>query len=75
MVEKISETIYANEYSVGMFIDISKAFDMLNHSILCDKLEHYGIRGIALNWFKSYLNNRFQYVVCDFSIMVLYLLN
>ena len=65
MVEKITEAIDANEYSIGIFIDLSKVFDTLNHSILCDKLEHYGIRGIALDWFKSYLNNRLQYVECN----------
>ena len=61
-VDKISEAIDANEYLIGIFIDLSKALDMLNHSILCDKLKHYWIRGIALDWFKSYLNNRLQYV-------------
>ena len=63
MVDKITDAIDSNEFSIGLFIDLSKAFDTINHKILIDKLEYYGIRGIALNWFKSYLSNRQQYVL------------
>ena len=44
---------------IGIFVDLSKAFD---HSILLKKLDYYGTRGIPNNWFKSYLNNRKQFI-------------
>ena len=62
ITEMIKETIDNKKIGCGIFIDLRKAFDTVNHNILLTKLEHYGIRGIALNWFKSYLSNRKQYV-------------
>ena len=49
----------------GLFLDLSKAFDTLEHSILIKKMAYYGIRGNVSNWFNSYLTNRQQYVYID----------
>ena len=50
------------EYTLGVFIDLSKAFNTVDHQILIKKLQYYGIDGTALEWFKSYLSNRKQYI-------------
>jgi len=62
LTDSISECIDTGDVTVGIFLDLAKAFDTVNHKILLGKLSHYGIRGTALDWFCSYLNNRLQYV-------------
>ena len=61
LLDKIIEQLDEGKTALGIFIDFSKAFDTVNHNILLDKLEHYGIRGIANHWIRSYLQNRQQY--------------
>ena len=59
---KIVKSFENNDIACCIFLDFAKAFDTLNHKILLDKLENYGIKGMALNWFKSYLYKRQQIV-------------
>ena len=47
-----------NKTTIAVFLDLSKAFDTLSHSVLLEKLDRYGIRGVTNDWFRSYLNNR-----------------
>ena len=59
---KESDSLDKGEFACGVFVDLQKAFDTVDHKILLSKLDHYGIRGIANCWFKSYLSNRSQFV-------------
>ena len=58
IVDKIHDGIDTRNFSCGIFLDFSKALDTVNHDILINKLDHYGIRGIAKDWFVSYLRNK-----------------
>ena len=58
----IYEALESKKHGLGIFIDLKKAFDTVCHVTLLRKLEKYGVRGIASNWFSSYLSNRSQFV-------------
>ena len=62
LTEMVRNALDNSNFACGIFVDFQKAFDTVDHGILIQKLEHYGIRGLANNWFKSYLSNRKQYV-------------
>ena len=67
LVEKITHSLDSGDIVIGIFLDLKKAFDTVNHRILLNKLYAYGIRGNILKWFRSYLTDRLQYVTYDDS--------
>ena len=62
LIEEVSYHIDKQDYALAIFIDLQKAFDNIDHNILITKMEKIGIRGFPLEWLKSYVTNRYQYV-------------
>ena len=65
LADRLSQHLDKGEIPIAIFLDLSKAFDTLDHKILLSKLNYYGIKGTALKWFESYLSNRYQYVIYE----------
>lgn len=61
-INSIVSALDGGMVAIGMFADLSKAFDCVSHSILLEKLHRSGIRGVAWDWFASYIDNRSQVV-------------
>ena len=62
LIDQINSIFEKNNFTLGVFIDLSKVFDTADHDILIIKLENYGVNGNNLRWFQSYLKNRKQYL-------------
>jgi len=62
LTNKLTNTIHEGKLTAGIFLGLSKAFDTVDHSIIISKLEHFEIRGIALQRFSNYLLKRHQIV-------------
>ena len=65
LIGEICKGFESNKHTLSIFIDLSKAFDTISHEILFQKLERYGITGLALEWYKSYLNCRKLRAKCN----------
>ena len=62
ITENIRQDLDERSIRCGIFIDLQKVFDTVDHEILLAKRNHYGVRGVSNDWFRSYLSNRQQYI-------------
>ena len=62
LLDYLNSEVDARRIPLNVYLDLSKAFDFLSHSILLDKLQHYGVEGVAHDLLKNYLENRKQFV-------------
>ena len=65
MVENVTKSLEDKKYTLGVFLDLSKVFDIFDHSILLAKLNHFGVRRVANKRFRSYLNGRLMQTKID----------
>ena len=65
LLESIQKTLDGRQFACGIFIDLEKAFDTVSRDMPLEKVNHYGIRGIANDWFRSYLSDITQFVFID----------
>ena len=65
IVERIQKQLDAENYTAGVSVDLKKAVDTVDHNIVLEKLDYCGIRGVAKDLFRSYLDNRKQYVTLN----------
>jgi Reverse transcriptase (RNA-dependent DNA polymerase) len=68
VTDYISKALNKGDYCIALLLDLKKAFDVCSHEILMKKMKNFGIDGITLQWFKSYLRNRTQVVDIDGKI-------
>ena len=62
LTDQLYDSFNNDKFTIGVFIDLSKAFDTVDHEILLEKIQHNGIQGNNLRWFQSYLTNRKQFI-------------
>jgi retron-type reverse transcriptase len=71
VIDSLYERIDKHEKVTGIYLDLKKAFDTINHDLLPNKLNNYGVRGIVLEWFRDNLSNRYQFTYINNAKSVL----